>query len=725
MEHQKKKKKKKTTLEERVIHLLKQWEWSTEAQILDCQESQTKLQKELDMNQSLIEIMVAKGYLNETQKNTVLEELGIKKKKGVALPGFNIEKKIGRGGMGMVFRAKRNETGEIVAIKILPLKMAKSKNLRQRFIREAKSAARLKHPNLVSAFEVRHHSGYLYYVMEYVDGQDLSKLLGENEYLPEKQALKIIRQVALALRHAHRKNFIHRDVKPENIMIDQKGVVKLGDLGLAKNLQEEDHALTMTGLPIGSPKYISPEQAKGIKEVDLRSDIYSLGATLYRMLVGNPPFEAENAAMIMAKHMNDAVTPPRKLNTEVSEATNRLVLKMMSKLPQNRHASIDEVLQEMDAILKNKKNPSTSPSGTPTAPTGSALPSVVSPSKSPSQPPAGPQKLNEPAPSFATMSSAEKGVLFLIVAVLFLLVFAYGMGWLSSKPRKPLPDPYADGQTIPDPPTTTEKDPQKQAAFKALERYEESLEKSESMEDLQALEKEIRFAVKRYANESIGEAFKILLEKVAYKINQAVLKRYRYLPRHLKLLQSNDYAELGSLHLNQIPMIFKETEFYRELETQFKNFLEPREKRQFYRERIALPPENDWVVFEGNWRKSGSEHFRGESLKSQPFRLVVGANQYWSVLRLEGKLLIQKGDLEVHCRGLSVSLNKWITSDASSEEWHSFVIEVCERYMMISIDDGYQFFSDGSANTGDIRLQSKKGTQILLKELFLYSPKKE
>ena len=749
---EKKKHRKKEVQEphQRMIKLIQEWDWVTAEQIQDSIQSQTKLQAEFEMNQSILDIMVAKKYLNETQKNTLMEELGLKKKKTVALPGFELEKKIGRGGMGMVFRAKRLNNDELVAIKILPLKMAKSKNLRQRFVREAKAAAQLKHPNLVGAFEVRQNGGYLYYVMEYVDGQDLSKLLGEDEYLPERQALKIIRQVALALDYAHKENFIHRDVKPENILIDQTGLVKLGDLGLAKNVEEEDHALTMTGMPIGSPKYISPEQAKGVKNVDLRSDIYSLGATLYRMVVGRPPFEGENAAMVMAKHMNEPITPPRHLNEEVSEVTNRLILKMMSKLPQNRHANAAEVIAEIDAILNRKSTTIHSVSNLKAnllaQPLLTNKPKSIAPSEptyvplspDPSQPiskkteptlsvpaetltKANPLEKISMKQSLQNLSLAERlalfGTLFFIGG---LLLFAAMMGYFSNSSNEKNEDNFPSKEN------PVDLFPANQKALKALERLQSEEKKAITLDDYLKLQQEIQLAIKQYRHEKIVTDFQQFSQKIETYVQQTLLSKYRYLQKHLVLLKNYPFIELVQLHLNNFSQEMRETSFYKELEEPFREVLQQLPpKSSLNRYALLFPPKKtDPVFFEGNWELDTSGTLSGMTdNKHKRIQIVAGEGQYWSVSHLEMDIHLLQGECEIQARGLTVPIHKWLSVKDRETEWHHLVIEACENYLLISVDQTYPYYTSGASKTGEIVLLLKTPSQVLIKNLLLYSPK--
>jgi len=209
------------------------------------------------------------------------DQNGRKKRKRIG--GFEVLSRVGRGGMGTVYKARQVSMNRIVALKILPPSRAKNATYVQRFLREARSAAQLSHTNIVQAIDVGNADGYYYFAMEFVDGETVQALLEREGVLDERHALTIATAVAHALDHAHRHGIVHRDVKPGNIMIDLHGAVKLADLGLARSVEPID-TVTVDGVGVGTPHYIAPEQARGETDVDCRADIYSLGATLYHLL---------------------------------------------------------------------------------------------------------------------------------------------------------------------------------------------------------------------------------------------------------------------------------------------------------------------------------------------------------------------------------------------------------------------------------------------------------
>jgi len=267
--------------------------------------------------------------------------------------GFEILTRLGSGGMGAVFKARQVSMDRVVALKVLPPELAKNEQFVERFIREARSAAKLNHPNIVQGIDVGHAEGHYYFAMEFVDGSTVRDLIGRGGRIDEKKALNIIGAVARALEHAHRHGIIHRDIKPDNIMINREGVVKLADLGLARSTEKPD-TLTIEGTALGTPYYMSPEQVRGETDVDTRADIYALGATLYHMVTGEFPYEGPNAGAIMARHLADPVPSAKQNNPDVSRATDELIQRMMAKDRDARPRNPAELLAEIRDALAGK-----------------------------------------------------------------------------------------------------------------------------------------------------------------------------------------------------------------------------------------------------------------------------------------------------------------------------------------------------------------------------------
>ncbi|HEY3324078.1 MAG TPA: protein kinase [Planctomycetota bacterium] len=270
--------------------------------------------------------------------------------------GFELIGKVGQGGMGAVFKARQKSLDRIVALKLLPPSIAKDATFIERFQREARASARLNHPNIVQGIDVGKDSatGLWYFAMEYVDGPSVKKLLEQQKVLPEERALAIVREVASALVTVAAAQMVHRDIKPDNILLTLKGDSKLADLGLAKQTHD-DASVTQSGQAIGTPFYMSPEQARGEADnIDIRTDIYALGATLFHMVTGHVPYEGPTSAVIMTKHLTDPVPKARKVNPAVSEGCSRLIERMMQKNVAQRVQTPTELLQQIDRVLQHR-----------------------------------------------------------------------------------------------------------------------------------------------------------------------------------------------------------------------------------------------------------------------------------------------------------------------------------------------------------------------------------
>jgi eukaryotic-like serine/threonine-protein kinase len=299
---------------------------------------------------SLAEILYEKGYLEEEQLETLRrEDRRFQGQEQIA--GYRLLEKLGGGAMGTVYKARQLSLDRDVAIKVLSPDLAQDPEYVERFMREAKAVARLNHTNIISGIDVGDAGGIKYLVMEFVDGSTVASLLRRGGALDEERALLIAQQVARALDHAYRNALVHRDLKPENVLITRDGIAKLCDLGLAKL---EDHP-TAGGDPVhrmGTPAYISPEQARGEANVDIRSDLYSLGATLYHMLIGQPPFEAQTAPAVMAKHLTELPKPPRQIDPTLSQLGEVIVLRLLQKRREDRYQTPAELLQKIDDAVR-------------------------------------------------------------------------------------------------------------------------------------------------------------------------------------------------------------------------------------------------------------------------------------------------------------------------------------------------------------------------------------
>lgn len=273
------------------------------------------------------------------------------------LPGLVLDRKykivrqLGDGGMAYVFAAERLHIGDIAAIKILHPDLAKDALKKRRFQLEAYTTAAVKHPNVVSIFDYDEtETGQPYLVLELLNGSTLSSYIKRGRVLSVARAVDIITPICAALNLAHQKSILHRDLKPSNILLhkleDNTEVVKLIDFGIVKMLNDDSNPLTQQGFVVGTPEYLSPERYMG-QQLDARSDIYSLGILVYRMLSGRVPFNGQTATEILQKHLKQPVPPLRLLNSAVSEEVEAVILKALAKKPADRQSSAVEFASEL------------------------------------------------------------------------------------------------------------------------------------------------------------------------------------------------------------------------------------------------------------------------------------------------------------------------------------------------------------------------------------------
>lgn len=292
---------------------------------------------------AVADVAVEKGFLTREQADRLAAAQDAFEKDHV-IAGYRLVGKLGAGSMGTVYKARQLSLDREVAIKLLSPHLARKKDYVERFLREARAVAKLNHPNVISGIDVGEEEGVRYFVMEYASGMTVGELLKRGGAMDESRVLRVALQIARALEHAHDAGLVHRDVKPDNILLTKDHVAKLCDLGLAKDSPEEGRAL-------GTPAYISPEQAQGLADVDIRSDLYSFGCTLYHMLTGKQPFEG-NAKVVMIKHLTEEAQPIQSFEPDVTGGMVAIVERLMRKQTIDRFASPRELLGKLLELEK-------------------------------------------------------------------------------------------------------------------------------------------------------------------------------------------------------------------------------------------------------------------------------------------------------------------------------------------------------------------------------------
>ncbi len=295
------------------------------------------------------------------------------KKKVSQLGDFKILKKLGQGGMGTVYLATQISLDRKVALKTLSKEFAQNPDFVKRFLREARSMAKLQHQNVVQVYAADSASGVHYAAIEFIDGQSMQDWMDQKKKLSIADALHVVLVAADALRHAFELKLIHRDIKPDNILVTKKGTVKGADFGLAKAI-DEDVSMTQSGTGLGTPLYMAPEQARNAKHVDQRSAISALGSTLYYFLTGQLPFTGENTLeLIMAKEKGQC-TSARRLNPEIPERLDLMIDKMMAKDPAHRYDDYNKIIGDLQSLKLAGQSLSFAEAGGSTSVMGASIP---------------------------------------------------------------------------------------------------------------------------------------------------------------------------------------------------------------------------------------------------------------------------------------------------------------------------------------------------------------
>jgi len=298
----------------------------------------------------LQDLMVQLGYVTAGQAERLKTSIKESKAAATQIPGYKVLGKLGAGAMAVVYKGKQLSLNRSVAIKVLPRRFSENPEYVQRFYKEGQAAGKLNHPNIVQAIDVGEAGGYHYFVMEYVEGKTIADDISNGHIFGEQEAIEVIIQVCHALQHAHAHGLVHRDVKPKNIMINTQGVVKLADMGLARETTDIEAAQSEEGKAYGTPYYIAPEQIRGKIDIDGRADIYGLGATFYNMVTGRVPFTGDDSAEIMKKHLREKLVPPDHINTALSGGVSEVIEIMMAKRREDRYKNVEELLLDLEAL---------------------------------------------------------------------------------------------------------------------------------------------------------------------------------------------------------------------------------------------------------------------------------------------------------------------------------------------------------------------------------------
>ena len=329
---------------------------ATKTEIEYCREQQKQAS---DPNQrSLADLLVENNFITVNQAKRIRSSLD--ERRSSTIPGYQLLGKLGKGAMATVYKARQLSLDRIVAVKVLPKRMSENPEFVDRFYKEGRAAARLSHNNIVQAIDVGSTpDDFHFFVMEYVEGKTLYDYMqpppvGDGRNFAEAEALDITIQIADALAHAHKRGLIHRDVKPKNIILTPNGVAKLTDLGLARDLDDKHAAESEAGKAYGTPYYISPEQIRGDVDIDFRADIYSLGATMYHLVTGNPPFDGETPSAVMHKHLKQPLTPPDHINTALSAGIGEIIEVAMAKNREDRYASTTDMLEDLRVVREGQ-----------------------------------------------------------------------------------------------------------------------------------------------------------------------------------------------------------------------------------------------------------------------------------------------------------------------------------------------------------------------------------
>lgn len=322
----------------------------TRDQIDFCMDRQMQLLME-GTKLRLGDLLVAKGFITPQQREEILK---IQNKVKSPIKGYKILEKIGQGKIGAVYKARQVKMDRIVALKILHSKLSRNPDYINQFYSEARAVSRLNNINIVKGIEVGESKGKHFFAMEYVNGDTIQDMINTRGKIEKLLSFQIAAQICSALQVVADNGLMHHDVKPTNIMINENGTAKLADLGVGRNAEYLVDMSATGSFSVGTPHYTSPEQAQGKKDIDIRSDIYSLGATLYHMVTGRPVFEGSNALGVMVKHVTQEPAEPSDFNAALTRKECAIILKALSKDPDKRYQTPEDFRKDLELLSEDK-----------------------------------------------------------------------------------------------------------------------------------------------------------------------------------------------------------------------------------------------------------------------------------------------------------------------------------------------------------------------------------
>ncbi len=329
---------------------------ATPNEVQKCLEHVRKVTTGTGKAKTLADTLIENGFVTPNQLVRLSTKLQVDEssQSTQSIPGYQILGKLGAGAMATVYKARQVSLDRTVAIKVLPKQFSNNPQFVERFYYEGRAAAKLNNSNIVAAYDVGKAGDFHYFVMEFVEGKTVYDDLQKIRRYKEQDALRLMLQIARALDHAHKAGFMHRDVKPKNIMITPDGTAKLADMGLARAVSDREAAEEEKGKAFGTPYYISPEQIRGDEDVDSRADIYGFGATLYHMVTGRVPFEGPNPSAVMHKHLKEKLVPPDHINSDLSSGIGEIIETCMAKNREDRYISSEAMLQDLEAVARGE-----------------------------------------------------------------------------------------------------------------------------------------------------------------------------------------------------------------------------------------------------------------------------------------------------------------------------------------------------------------------------------